>query len=84
MPESLREKSNSIWVCRMRRCARIGLLAHPARKAAGHDRDQQEDDERQEFMRARDGECVERLDEEEIVGEEGQDGGEDGATACRN
>ena len=39
---------------------------------------------RQEFVRARDGEGVDRLDEEEIIGEERQDGGQAPPTACRN
>ena len=53
------------------------LLAHPACKRGGHDGNDQEDEKRQQLVRLGDGEGVERLDEEEVEGEEGQHGGVD-------
>ena len=55
----------------------LGLLAHAAGQRRGDDRDDQKDHQRQQFVRLGDGEGVDRLDEEEIVGQERQHRGVD-------
>ena len=53
-----------------------GLLARPPGHRRRDHGDDEEDDEREQFVGLRDGEGVDRLDEEEIVGEERQAGRE--------
>ena len=79
-PSRARELAREI-VERLRRlllsAGPLGLLAHAAGEPAGEDCRGKEDHQREEFMRPGDREGVERLDEEEIVGEERQHRGDD-------
>ena len=56
---------------------RIRLLAHAPGEPAGEHGDEKEDEQREELVRLGDGEGVDRLDEEEIIGEEGEHRRED-------
>ena len=69
------------------RLGRAGIVAHALRlvaraagEQAGENRHDQKDQQREEFLRLGDREFVARVDEEEIIGEERQDRGDDRRT----
>ena len=55
----------------------FGLIADPHRELADEDADDQVDDQRHDVLRLRDRERVDRLDEEEVVDEQAEHGGDD-------
>ena len=56
---------------------RLPLVPHAPGQRSGEHRDGEKDEEREQFLRLRDRERVDRLDEEEIVGDERSDRGHD-------